>query len=298
MVDKLTVELVADAGALVGEGPVWSVEEGVVYWVDIMGCTLHRYDPATGRDTAVDVGQPLGAVAPRASGGLVAAVRDGFALLDPATGRLELIAGVEQDDPTTRMNDGACDSRGRFWAGTMAFDALSRPGAGSLYRLDPDGNIESVLTGLTLSNGFDWSPDDRTFYFIDSATFGVDAFDFDSSSGTLDNHRTLVDESVRNAGVAEPTSLVVPDGMTVDADGQLWVAFWNGSCVRRYDTDGELTAVVELPVRNVAGVGFGGPDLTDLYIATAQSVHREPNAGGLFRCPAAGKGRPPYLFGG
>src|SRR5262249_39725818 len=166
MITELDVEVVLEARAQVGEGPVWDERTGTLVWVDIMGQAIHVYDPATGQDLSVDVGQPVGAAAPRESGGLVLALRDGFATLDADPQDLRWVAGVEADVPTNRMNDGKCDAAGRFWAGTMAFEVT--PGVAGLYRLDPDYQVTRVVSGITLSNGLDWSLDNQRMYYIDS----------------------------------------------------------------------------------------------------------------------------------
>src|ERR1700681_3292743 len=166
-VDDLPVELVLDAHALVGEGPVWDDTRGTLVWVDIMGNAVHRYDPATGQNHTLDVGQPVGAAVLRRDGnGLVLALRDGFGMLDERSGQVQLVAPVEADVPTNRMNDGKCDPGGRFWAGTMAFKVT--PGVAALYRLDPNLQVHRMLSGVTLSNGLGWSPDGRQMYYIDS----------------------------------------------------------------------------------------------------------------------------------
>lgn len=287
------VDLIVDAHADVGEGPFWHPREGVLYWVDIVGSLVHRYDPASGDDTAIDVGQAVGAARPRASGGLVLAVRDGFAALDPATGRVEMLAEVEQDDPTNRMNDGACDSAGRFWAGTMSFS--ERQGAGSLYRLGTDHAVTKLLDNLTVSNGIGWSSDDRLMYYIDSATHRLDVFDYDPQAGTIANRRQLAAIDVAGA---------VPDGLTVDAEGYIWVAHWGGWAVHRYAPDGRLDRTVALPVSQVSACAFGGPDLRDLYITSAShslspdQLGREPHAGGLFRCRPGIAGVPTNSYRG
>lgn len=288
-----SVELLVDAHAIVGEGPFWHHEEAVLYWVDITGKLVHRYDPASGRDTTIDVGQTVGAARPRRSGGLVLALQDGFAALDTATGGVEWLAEVEKDDPTNRMNDGACDSAGRFWAGTMSF--TERTGAGSLYRLDADHRVTRMLGDLTIANGIGWSPDDLIMYYIDSTTGRLDAFDFDAAQGTIANRRTVAEMALPGA---------VPDGLTVDAEGYIWVALWGGWCVRRYAPDGRLDRTIELPVSQVSACAFGGRDLEDLYITSASANlsderrAREPHAGGLFRCRPGVRGLPVHAYGG
>ena len=179
-------ELLIDVRCVLGEGPVWDDRELVLRWVDIPCGVVHRFDPRTGDHSARNVGQPVGALALcERSGVVVVAIRDGFGLLDEDTGDVTIIAPVEADDRATRMNDGKCDRRGRFWAGTMANDF--EPHRGSLYCLDPAGalTVERRLPDVTISNGLAWSADDRTMYYIDSVTQRVDAMDFDLATGLL-----------------------------------------------------------------------------------------------------------------
>jgi sugar lactone lactonase YvrE len=272
------VQLVLDAGAELGEAPCWDAKARVLLWVDITAGIVHRFDPATGHDEAFELGQPVGAAVPTVSGHVALAVSDGFALLDVLTGRVERIANVDRDVSGTVMNDGKCDPSGRFWAGTR--DVEGRRPIGSLYRLDIDHLVTRAVPGVTLSNGLGWSPDGRTMYYIDSTTYAIDAFDFDPSSGAPSGRRRLVDL---------PRDWGLPDGMTVDEEGTLWVAFYGASSLRRFGSDGLLIAVVDLPVSLVTSCAFGGGDFSDLYVTSAtggltpeQSKH-QPHAGGLFR---------------
>lgn len=284
-------EVVLEAGAVVGEGALWDPRQGRLLWVDIPRQAIHSYDPASGSDAVADTGQPVGAVGLRESPGVIAAVRDGFAIWD-GTG-LHLVAAVETDQPGTRMNDGKVDPGGRFWAGTMALD--ERAGAGALYRLDPDYQVHVMLDGLTISNGLDWSPDGTRMYYIDSGTGGVDVFDFDADAGTISNRTRLI--TVRAADG-------VPDGMTVDADGFLWVAFWGGAAVRRYTSEGSLAATIQVPASQVTSCCFGGGSLDELYITSASEglpaaqPEREPHAGAVFVCRPGVAGRPANRFRG
>jgi sugar lactone lactonase YvrE len=282
----MQAELAVDAHAAVGEGPVWDARERCLYWVDIHGRSIHRYDPATDSDDIGVLPQMPGAVAPRAGGGLVVACERGFGVLERFGADLRMVAEVDADDPTLRMNDGRCDPIGRFWAGTMAMDG--RAGAGSLYRLDDAGRVTTVLTGVTLSNGIDWTPDGGTLVYVDSATRAVDAFDHDS--GRLANRRRVVEI---------PPESGVPDGLTVDAEGFVWVALWGGGQVRRYGLDGRLDRVVALPVAQVTACGFGGPQLRDLYVTSAaEGADGDARAGALFRCRPGVSGQPTRLFKG
>jgi sugar lactone lactonase YvrE len=288
----LDVELILDAHAQVGEGPAWDDATGTLVWVDIMGHTVHRYDPATGRDTAMDVGQPVGAaVLRRDHPGLILALQDGFATLDERSGNVELVAPVEADTPTNRMNDGKCDPGGRFWAGTMAFDVT--PNVAAMYRLDPDFHVTKVFDNVTLSNGLDWTPDGRHMYYIDSMTQGVDIMDFNPVDGSVTNRRRLI---------TVPKEDGLPDGMTVDAEGYLWVALHGSGSVRRYAPSGEIDRIVRVPPSMVTCPAFGGPDLSDLYITTMHyglseaERSAQPLAGALFRCQPGVRGKPAYRF--
>ena len=265
-------------------------------WVDIMSHQVHRYDPDKNRDHAIEVGQPVGAAVLRQDGdGLVVALQNGFGLLDEATERVELVAPVEQDVPTNRMNDGKCDPAGRFWAGTMPFDPAPGSKSGALYRLDKDFRVTKVESGVTLSNGIDWSLDGRQMYYIDSMTQGVDVFDFDAATGSLANRHRLIT-------IAPAEGL--PDGMTVDAEGGLWVTLHGSGSIRRYTPDGRVDRVVRVPPTMVTCCAFGGPDLTDLYITTmtygmSEDARRaQPLAGALFKCRPGVRGRPAYRFAG
>jgi len=285
------VELVADTRADLGEGPVWDQRTGELLWVDIDAGVVHRFEPVSGRDRSLAVGQPVGAACPRRAGGYVVALRDGIAALGEA-GELAFIAEIEAERAASRFNDAKCDGAGRLWAGTMRVEG--RPD-GTLYRIDADHSVTPVVTGVGLSNGLGWSPDGAVMYFIDSLAGGLDAFDFDPGSGQPTRRRRLV-RFKRRDGLA--------DGMTVDSEGCLWVAFFGGGAVRRYSPSGKLDRVVELPVSQPTSCTFGGADLRDLYITTAAQrlppakLAQEPHAGGLFRCRPGPAGLPADTFAG
>jgi sugar lactone lactonase YvrE len=293
-VADIEVEVVLEPHASVGEGPTWDDRSNTLIWVDIMNNAVHVFDPATGQDRAVDVGQPVGAAALRETGGLVLALRDGFGLLDHDLGNLRMVSDVEADIPTNRFNDGKCDAAGRFWAGTMAFQDVPR--VGSLYRLDPDLRVTRMLSQVTISNGLDWTDDNRQMYYIDSPTQGVDVFDFDLERGLLGTRRRLI---------SIPSEEGLPDGMTLDAEGGLWVALHGSGMVRRYLPNGQLDRTIRVPsARLVTCCVFGGPDLGDLYITSmshglsAEALAQQPLAGALFRCRPGVKGRLPHRFAG
>jgi sugar lactone lactonase YvrE len=267
-----------------GEGPVWDARDQSLYWVDIPESRVHQI-AADGSLSSWDTGQPVGTVVPRASGGLAVAVRDGFMALDPVSGTLTTLGEVERDQPGNRMNDGACDRAGRFYAGTMALDET--PEAGALYRLDPDLGVTRLLTGVGVSNGIGWSPDERLMYYIDSQVHRVDVFDYDPATGQIGGRRPFA--AVGEGGV-------VPDGLTVDADGGVWVAVWGGYAVLHHDPAGKVIEAVDLPAARVSSCVFGGPDLDRLYITTAAGPGE--SAGALFVCEPGVTGQPSHPFRG
>ena len=271
---------------LLSEGPRWHEERQQLLWVDILGRQLHSATLATDggleRLETISIDRHVGAVAPVSGGGYVLAAGPGFLFVDTA-GSIHELVQPEAGRTDVRMNDGACDPQGRFWAGTMAYD--ESPGAGSLYRLELDGSCTTVLTGLTISNGIGWSPDTATMYLCDSGTGRVDAFRFDGTSGAVSERRTLV--QIDEAGVA-------PDGLTVDERGGIWVALWGGGAVNRYGPDGSLLGSVQLPVERPTSCAFGGADRATLFVTTARAdldglaLARQPDAGRVFAIEGLG----------
>jgi sugar lactone lactonase YvrE len=291
VVQAADVELVATGRGL-GEGPAWDERQGVLWWVDIFGGAVHRYDPGTGIDTAIDLGQTVGAVIPRERGGLVVALTNGIAALDPVTNGLEMLVEIEADVPGNRMNDAKCDTAGRLWGGTMSIEEQDPPlENAALYCVDTGRSVRTVLTGISISNGLGWSPDDRAMYYIDTPTYGVDVLDFDAVAGEVSNRCRLI-------SVAESEGM--PDGMTVDAEGYLWVAVLGSRTLSRFAPDGTLDRAIELPVPQATSCAFGGADLRDLYITTYRSPDSPPDspAGGLFRCRPGVTGLPTAMFRG
>jgi sugar lactone lactonase YvrE len=284
-VRTLVPDILLDAGAQLGESPRWDAARERLRWVDIDAGIVHETDVRDGATASHAVGMKVGAVAPRRAGGALLATAAGFALLDDDTGAVTPFATVEKPDDAL-FNDGACDAAGRMWAGTLAED--ERPGAGVLYRLDPDGTAHAQVRGLTVSNGIDWSPDGRTMYFVDSATPAIDRFDFDPDTGTVANRRTFV---------ALPAGAGDPDGIAVDDEGGVWVALWDGSAVHRYAPGGEHTHTVALPTTHVTACAFRG---STLYITTAAAyvASPQPHAGALFAVDAGVTGPPARPFAG
>jgi len=289
------VELVLHARAWLGEGPVWDLRRGVLWWVDILAGVVHAFDPASGGDRATVVGTEIGCVAPMADGRLLLAGTDHILALDPETAETAPLAAFPPSPVRLRCNDGKCDPAGRFWVGRVAFDLA--PGGGSLLRFEPEGRSSTVLSGLTIPNGMAWPSDGRTMCFIDSPAREVMAYAYDPSSGALGQGRRLV-----GLDDLDLPAEAVPDGMTVDEEDCLWVAIWGGGCVIRVDLGGRLLDRVELPVSQPSSCAFGGPDLADLFITSARhglapaDLARRPLAGGLFRVRPGVRGRPAEAY--
>ncbi|MEU0285127.1 SMP-30/gluconolactonase/LRE family protein [Streptomyces sp. NPDC006147] len=281
----LAFDVAVRAEAELGEGPTWDPATGRLLWIDILSSRLHTYDPATGRRTVRRTEQHVGAVKPRAGGGLVLNLRDGIGLLDP-DGSFRWLH--REPVPGRRGNDAAVAPDGSLFAGTMRYDEAT--GGGTLSRVTGDGTVTVLLDDATVSNGTGWSPDGRLMYYIDTPTRRVDVFDA-GEDGTVSGRRPL-------AVIEEGAGF--PDGLTVDADGCVWVALWDGAAVRRYTPSGELDRVIELPVPRVTACAFGGPALTDLYITTARVGLTAPHplAGSLLVVPGAGKGVAQPAFAG
>ncbi|MDX6474642.1 MAG: hypothetical protein QOH95_153 [Gaiellaceae bacterium] len=251
------VDIAIRSEALLGEGPRWDAGTGRLLWVDIEGRAVHIFDPASGEDRAIPVWSRVGAASWTTSPDVVlVALAERLALLDLNDESLRTLAEIPHAGHM-RMNDGACDAAGRFWVGSMALAVT--PGAAALYRF-ADGELERVLDDVTLSNGLGWSPDRTRMYYIDSMTFRVDVFDFDVGSGAVSGRRPFVSLD-RDDGT--------PDGLAVDDAGGVWVALYGGHAVRRYDADGTLDRVVDVPAENVTACCFGGDHGRSLYITTA-----------------------------
>jgi sugar lactone lactonase YvrE len=289
MVRVLDAEVAVPAQCQLGEGPVWDPDRGLLWWVDILAGHVHSIDPSTGARARFDAGDAVGAVGLTASGGLVLALADGFALAGSDGQGLTRVPGFAIDRTVLRFNDGTPDPWGNFTAGTMAWNESGNP-PGSLYRLTPDGAVTELFGGVGLSNGLDWTDDRRLFYYADTNHDRVDLFDCDPDTGALSRRRPFV--------VATQ-----PDGLTLDAEGCLWLAVWGSGELRRYTPDGRLDTVVRLPAWQVTSAAFGGPDLSTLYITcaweglTPAERTEQPHAGDIFACAPGVSGRPAFLFG-
>jgi L-arabinonolactonase len=254
----MRIEVLVDVKTILGEGPLWDVEEQRLYWIDSFGCNVFRAT-ADGREIrAWDVPAKIGSMALRRRGGAVLSLATGFHFLDFQTGETSLIVDPEPDKPNNRINDGKVDRQGRFIAGSM--DTMEEGPNGALYRLDPDLSLHTLDTGIIVSNGPCWSPDGATFYFADTWTGEIWAYDYDQSSGSVANRRTFVKVDTSRGGAA--------DGSTVDAEGHVWNALVYDGRIVRYAPDGSIDRIIEMPVRKVTSVMFGGPDLDILYVTS------------------------------
>jgi sugar lactone lactonase YvrE len=287
------IRCVASPRATVGEGPVWDDRRQMLWWVDIKNPRLFRYDPVTGENLAWPMPERIGCLAVRENGGLIGAFASGFKWIDPDTMALTPIVDPEPDKPGNRFNDGRCDRRGRLFAGTMDNEEVAC--TGTLYRLDSDLSVHVMATDVHLSNGLDWSPDDRVMYYADSLRHVIWAYDFDVAAGDIGNRRVFA---------RVPRSAGVPDGLCVDVEGCVWSAHWGGARVTRYAPDGRIDRVIELPASQITCPTFGGPDLDVLYVSSAAigmteaELARAPDAGGLFALDVGVRGFAPNRFAG
>jgi sugar lactone lactonase YvrE len=292
MTRVLEAEVAVTAGCELAESPVWDTRRGLLRWVDILPGQVHALDPATGAHTWFDAGDPVGAVGLARSGRLVLALVDGFALADHDGRRLTRLPRLGIDRTVLRFNDGKPDPWGNFCAGTMAWDERNGPPC-TLYRLSPDGTVTELVRGIGLSNGLDWTDDRKLFHYVDSNIGRVDLFDTDPDTGALAGRRPFV---------IVPDAEGIPDGLTLDAEGCVWLAVWGSGEVRRYTPAGRLDTVVRVPARQVTSAAFGDDDLGTLYLTTAWEGYTaadrlaEPHAGDIFACTPGVTGRPPFVF--
>jgi sugar lactone lactonase YvrE len=291
-VRELSAEVALQADDYLGEGPTWDGERQELSWVDITRAAIRSWQPESGRVRDLALDPPISFAVPRVGGGFVVGREHEIAVLDDR-GSMETVFRVGNPAADTRFNDGKCDAAGRLWAGTMS--TVREPGVGTLYRVAGDGAAAEVVAETTVSNGLAWSPDNRRFYFTDSTTQRVDVFDFELKQGTIANRRPWIEIDPRDG---------LPDGLTVDNDGGLWVSLFGGGEVRRYDATAQLEARAKLPVSNPTSVTFGGAALDRLFVTTAK--HRlsdeqragQPLAGAIFALEAGVTGLPHSRFSG
>lgn len=282
-----------DARATLGEGAIWHPTENKLYWIDIEGKLLHIYDPETRTNKSIPVGDRIGTVVPVAAGGVLVALQTGIYKLDTQTGKLKWLNNP-LPDPALRFNDGKCDPAGRFWVGSLAMDSRKR--GASLYRMEASGKVHTVLDSVTISNGIVWTADKKTMYYNDTPTMTVQAFDYNNDTGELTNRRVAI---------RIPQGAGAPDGMTIDAEGKLWIALWGGYAVARYDPDtGKLLEQIKVPAPHVTSCAFGGKNLETLYITTARAwvkpevLQQYPLSGGVFAVKPGVRGVLAFQFSG
>ncbi len=282
----LKPENVLPVRARLGEGPIWNAVKQVLHWVDIYNRRVHTFDPASGEDTYYEVDTVVSGLFLEEEGFLILAQENGLTRLNLHNGTTTPVVSVEAEQPDNRLNDVRADGRGRRWIGTMNND--EQPKA-NLYRHDPNGSLHLMETGLSISNGLGWSPDQTIFYLTDTPRQVIYAYDFDADAGTIGDRHPLVQL------VGES---FYPDGLTIDAEGCIWSAMWNGWCVIRFDPDGKEMLRVSLPVPLVTSCTFGGENLTDLFITTASAglsqaeLKKSVEAGDLFCLQTDIKGQP------
>ena len=265
----------ANTRDVLGETPVWSPREQALYWVDVRRPAVHRCAAATGEVRTWSMPELVGSIALCADGTVLAALRSSIQRFDPATERLTPFASPESGNPQMRLNDGRCDRRGRFWVGSM--NDVTRGPEGALYRVEPSGECVPVIHGIFVPNSLSWSLDERTMYFAGPEMRTLFAYDFEPAAGTMSRRRPF----------AEYEAPAVPDGATVDAEGFLWCAAYEGWRITRYAPDGRIDRVVDLPVQCPTSLAFGGPDLATLFVTTArqriseEALARQPLAGAV-----------------
>ncbi|MGB0386295.1 MAG: SMP-30/gluconolactonase/LRE family protein [Ardenticatenaceae bacterium] len=287
----MNVECAFRTKDILGEGPVWSIEEQALYWVDIERPALQRWNPATGEHKVWQMPSQIGSYALREGGEAVVALRTGLAWLDLGSGDVTPIVDPEADMVHNRFNDGACDRQGRFWAGTMHL--TGNDPSGSLYRFDPDGTLTKMRTPVWVSNGLGWSPDNRIMYYADSPTGHIYAYDFDPDTGNISNERIFAH-----------TDDGYPDGLTVDAEGYVWSAKWDGWRIVRYAPDGSIDREIKMPVQRPTSCMFGGPELRHLFITSAtvnlteEELAPQPLAGSVLVIETDVAGLPEPRFAG
>ena len=283
-------ELVLDAGATLGEGPLWDACRGVVWWLDILAREVHSFDPASGADRAWEVGAEVGAAALDEEDRLLLGMPDRVAAFDPADGSLRTVADLPSGPVPLRCNDCRPDPEGRLWLGRMAYDEAE--GAGSLVRVERDWTVVTALDRLTCPNGMAWPAAGRWFVFIDSPRRTVDRYPWDPRAGRPGTPETILDLAAMDLPPG-----AMPDGMAIDAEDHLWLAVWGGGCLLRIAPDGSIAGRVAMPVSRPTSCAFGGPGLADLYVTSARvgldpaAAAGEPHAGGLFRVRPGVAGR-------
>lgn len=290
---ELQTEVVVEHTCTLGEGPLWDSKRKVICWIDILQGKIHEYSPEQKTFKTIHLHQMIGSVALCTNGNFVAALQNGFGFINRESGEVKMISNPESHLPNNRFNEGKCDPAGRFFAGTMSLS--EEPKAGSLYALEKDFVVTKKINEVTISNGMAWSSDHKRFYYIDTPTSEVVSYDYDKSTGYIENKKTVIKVSKQEG---------FPDGMTIDNEDMLWIAHWDGWQVSRWSpATGQKLTKINLPVARVTSCTFGGENLEDLYITTAKKdlteaeLQKQPLAGSLFVVKNCGwKGVPAFEF--
>ena len=289
------ITCLTDIRAQLGECPVWSAEENVVYWIDILGRKLHRTAPDTRKTTSIDLPSRPGMVALRRKGGLVVVLEDGLYACDPKSGALDLLVPLEADQPENRANDGKCDAAGRLWVGTMNLSQNGEP-TGNFYRVDPDLSVRKISSDFGIPNGLAWSPDDKVMLHTDTCANVVWRYEFDPATGKRGREHPFFHFSRATTGGV--------DGAAMDAEGGYWPAMYGGSKLLRLRPDGSVDREIPLPVLQPTMPAFGGADMKTLFVTSAaqklngDQLRAQPFAGGLLAVETDFVGHPVHAFGG
>ncbi len=289
----LQAELEYEIKSTKGEGAFWNYKTEELFWVDIDGKKVNIYNPETKSNKSIPTPSMVGTLVPKSENEVVVALEDGIYILNTENSQFSLLTNIEKEIPTNRFNDGKADPAGRLWVGSMALDEQKY--AARLYMVDDAGHVEEKLDSITISNGIVWSKDNSKMYYIDTPTAKVKVFDYNNYTGEISNEKVAVEV---------PNSMGYPDGMTIDEDGMLWVAMWNGNAVYRFDPNtGKTLQKIEVPAHNVTSCAFGGKDLETLYITSAKVDMTEeerqkfPLAGSIFSVVPGVKGVKSSFFG-
>jgi sugar lactone lactonase YvrE len=290
----VTVETVVIHKCLLGEGPVWDSRKKTICWIDILNGEIHEYNPSNNSQRTLTIHQMIGAIALCRNGNFIAALKNGFGFIDRNSGTVSMIANPEPELPGNRFNDGKCDPKGRFWAGTMSH--TDEPEKGGFYLLNQDLSVTKKMERVSISNGLAWSLDQKTFYYIDTPTFTVAAFDFDITDGVISNKRIAIRIPHQDGS---------PDGMSIDSQGMLWIAHWDGWQITRWNPQtGVKMLSIPFPVARITSCCFGGDNFQDLFVTSARTglnedhLRNQPLAGSLFVIRNIGYyGLPLFEFG-
>ena len=286
----MKAELALQFKAEVGEGPIWDSATQELIFIDVTQGLIHRFNPKYSSLSTIEIGTHIGAVGLMDQFFYIGAIRDGFATINRQSGEISYLSKV-LDDLDTRFNDGKCDPFGNFVAGTMRYEP--EMGTAALYSLVPNGNVKRLLEGIGLSNGLCWDSSGTTLFYIDTLTRQIAKFDYDPTLGIIGNRKVLYEFSPSSGS---------PDGMTIDLEGNLWVALWGGSRIVQINSNGQLTCEIPLPVSQPTSVGFGGKDMNQLFITSAcyhlneVNLKKEPHAGSVFVVEVGIPGREEFRF--